>query len=267
MSPTSTFIGLLNELRAEFAGLARSKGLQFTIEASPESVHSDPSLVGQILRNLIANAIKYTNNGSVWLGCRRDADSIRIEVRDSGIGIPHEQLKFIYDEFYQVGIATNSSRDGYGLGLSIVQRLVKLLGLRIEVQSEVGIGSTFILQLPLGASVPVPAGQRARDTPVPAQPGVQKHVLLVEDDPGVRNATRIFLKGEGFRVTATASVAEAVQRATESRDIDIIVSDFHLGGGQTGTEAIASVRRILGEATEGRAGDRRYLVRHSRSAS
>ncbi|HVY79572.1 MAG TPA: hybrid sensor histidine kinase/response regulator, partial [Steroidobacteraceae bacterium] len=239
---------LLDELRGEFASLAHSKGLQFTIEASADSVHSDPSLVGQILRNLVANAIKYTHRGSVWVVCRRDADAVRIDVRDSGIGIPAEQLRYIYDEFYQVGVAPNTSRDGYGLGLSIVQRLVRLLGLRIDVQSEVGIGSTFSLILPVGAAAGAPSATRARAPAAPSRSGVQRHVLLVEDDPGVRNATRVFLKGEGYRVTATASLKEAVRCADETRDIDIIVSDYHLDSEGTGADVIASVRRVLNRA-------------------
>jgi PAS domain S-box-containing protein len=240
---------LFDELRGEFASLARSKGLQFSVEASADSVHSDPSLVGQILRNLVANAIKYTNSGSVLLVCRRETDMVRIDVRDSGIGIPTEQLRYIYDEFYQVGVGANTSRDGYGLGLSIVQRLVKLLGLRIDVQSQVGVGSTFSLALPLGTAAAGSAAPSARPATAPSPPGVQRHVLLVEDDPGVRNATRVFLKGEGYRVTVAASLNEATRCASEARDIDIIVSDYHLGGGGTGAEVIASVRNILNRGT------------------
>lgn len=237
---------LFDELRGEFAALARSKGLQFTVQASTESVHSDPSLVGQILRNLVANAIKYTPSGAVWLACRQNAEHVYIEVRDSGIGIAPDQLRFIYDEFFQVGVAANSSRDGYGLGLSIVQRLVKLLGLRIDVDSQVGVGSTFSLVLPFGNAFTTTEAPRPR-TPIPtARTGVQQHVLLVEDDPGVRNSTRVFLKGEGYRVTAAASLNEAIRCAENARDVDIIVSDFHLGsGGGTGTEVIESVRKVL----------------------
>jgi CheY-like chemotaxis protein len=240
---------LFDELRGEFATLARSKGLQFAVEVSAESVHSDPSLVGQILRNLVANAIKYTKSGTVCLVCRRERDIVRIDVRDSGIGIPAEQLRYIYDEFYQVGVGANSSRDGYGLGLSIVQRLVKVLGLGIDVESQVGRGSTFSLKLPLGAAAAATVTPRARPTPQASRAGLQQHVLLVEDDPGVRNATRVFLKGEGYRVTATASLNEAVRCASEAHDIDIIVSDYHLGGGETGTEVISSVRKVLNRTT------------------
>ena len=114
-------------------------------------MHSDPSLVEQILRNLVSNAIKYTRQGWVQLRCLHEAALVRIEVLDTGVGIPANQLAYIYDEFYQVGVATNTSRDGYGLGLSIVQRLVKLLDLRLDVRSEVGKGSAFSLLLPAGS--------------------------------------------------------------------------------------------------------------------
>jgi PAS domain S-box-containing protein len=241
---------LIEELRAEFAELARSKGLELRTEISAVSVHSDPSLVGQILRNLLSNAIKYTNTGVIALRCEADAGAVRIDVQDSGIGIPEEQLDLIYDEFYQVSHPANSSRDGYGLGLSIVQRLVRLLGLQINVQSQVGRGSTFSLRLPKGNGLASRPDAAASVSPPPRNnAGPQRHILLVEDDPGVRNATRLFLKGEGYRVTATASLAEAVEHATHHRDVDVIVSDYHLGGGVTGTDVIASIRKILGNDT------------------
>src|SRR5208283_2845150 len=126
------------ELRAEFASMAASKGLQLEVEACADQVHSDPSLVEQILRNLVSNAIKYTREGCVRLRCLHEAQLIRLEVLDTGIGIPAEQIPYIYDEFYQVGVPSNSSRDGYGLGLSIVMRLVRLLALKLDVHSEVG---------------------------------------------------------------------------------------------------------------------------------
>ena len=238
---------LFDELRAEFAGLAGSKGLRLAVEPSADTVRSDPSLVGQILRNLIANAIKYTMKGSISLGCHREAEAVRIDVRDTGIGIPRDQLDHIYDEFYQVGVAANSSRDGYGLGLSIVQRLVRLLELHIDVQSQVGSGSTFSLALPAGGALAAPISRHTfQPATRPVRPRVQHHVLLVEDDPGVRNATRVFLKVEGYRVSAAASLAEAVALATETRDIDVIVSDYHLGNGATGTDVIATIRASLG---------------------
>src|SRR6185437_16648445 len=128
-----------------------SKGLELRIESAAPSAHSDPSLVGQILRNLVSNAIKYTQRGSVALRSSPCTAGVRLEVTDTGIGIPADHLPYIYDEFYQVGVASNTSREGYGLGLSIVHRLVRLLDLKLEVHSEVGSGSTFTLEMPAGA--------------------------------------------------------------------------------------------------------------------
>ena len=144
---------LFDQLREEFAVLAASKGLELQVTPCAHVAHSDPMLVGQILRNLVSNAIKYTRQGSVVLRCLRDgAAGLRIEVLDSGIGIPADQLPFIYDEFFQVGEAHNPVRQGYGLGLTIVKRLVTLLALELDVQSEIGRGSRFTVSLPASRS-------------------------------------------------------------------------------------------------------------------
>jgi PAS domain S-box-containing protein len=144
---------LFDELRLEFSGLAANKGLGFEVEIdSPElTLRSDPSLIEQILRNLLANAIKYTHRGKVVLRCLSEPDVLRLEVADTGIGIPSEQLPRIFEEFFQCN-APRGARSGYGLGLSIVARIVDLLGLPIEVHSASGQGSTFRLRVPDGAS-------------------------------------------------------------------------------------------------------------------
>lgn len=239
---------LFEELRNEFAGLAANKGLDLHIKPCMDCAHSDPSLVEQILRNLLSNAIKYTRRGRVLLHCLNEETRVRIEVVDTGIGIPADQMPYIYDEFYQVGVPTNSTRDGYGLGLSIVLRLVKLLNLGFDVCSEVGKGSAFALVLP--ASIGQVAPLRAEQQELPSrQPQIaQPHVLLVEDDEGVRNATRMLLKVEGYRVTAVASLAEALRTARGDARIDLLVTDYHLGNGETGIQVIAALRDTLGVA-------------------
>jgi two-component system, sensor histidine kinase len=156
-----TLTNLFRELEQEFTAIAASKGVNLEVSAVPTAIHSDPGLVGQILRNLLSNAIKYTRAGSVRLSSSVRSGSVRIEVIDTGIGIPADQLGFIFDEFFQVGVPTNSSRQGYGLGLSIVQRLVWLLGLKLEVHSQVGKGSVFALELPLGQVATADPTQRA----------------------------------------------------------------------------------------------------------
>jgi signal transduction histidine kinase len=237
-------MALFEELRAEFASLAVSKGLRLDIEPCQHCVRSDPSLVGQILRNLVANAIKYTYEGCVRLRCMHEAPLMRIEVLDTGVGIPVEQIPYICDEFYQVGVPTNSSRDGYGLGLSIVQRLVKLLMLRLDVRSEVGKGSTFALILPTTDAVTIPA--TAVQSPSRESQIGNASVLLVEDNAAVRNATQMLLTVEGFRVAAVASLAEALAHVRAGNGVDLLVSDYHLADGELGTQVITAVREALG---------------------
>jgi PAS domain S-box-containing protein len=236
---------LFEELGNEFADVAKAKGLAFRIESCPACGHSDPSLLGQVLRNLVSNAIKYTPQGFVEIRAREDGATVHIDVVDSGIGIPADQLAHIYDEFYQVGVSANASRNGYGLGLSIVQRVAQLLHLGIEVASQPGRGSTFSVVVPAAAAADTASLHPAAAGRAPASPVYQPHVLLVEDDAGVRNATRMLLKVAGYRVTASASGAEALERAHQHRDFDLIVTDYHLEDGETGIDVIASVRALL----------------------
>jgi PAS domain S-box-containing protein len=244
-----TVAAIFEELRLEFASIAANKGLKLEIESCDDTVHSDPSLVEQILRNLLSNAVKYTREGSVRLRCLHEAALVRIEVLDTGVGIPADQLPYIYDEFYQVGVPTNISRDGYGLGLSIVQRLVKLLTLQLDVRSEVGKGSTFSLVLPAssGENVRGPPGFVESSVDGSRQIG-EARVLLVEDNESVRRATCLLLELEGYHVTPVASLAQALQHIQQGHGVDLLISDYHLNDGETGTQVIATLRERLGIA-------------------
>lgn len=238
--------GLFEELNREFARAAAEKGLQLQIESSNKVALCDPSLVEQILRNLVSNAIKYTRRGAVSMRCLEENQVLCIEILDTGIGIPKDQIPFIFDEFYQVGVPTHSLRDGYGLGLNIVQRIVNLLQLQLDVRSEVGKGSVFTLSLPKGTDGIWGGNVESDRAPTAAPlPVVPQHVLLVEDDPAVRNATRMLLKVEGYRVTAVATIAEALQSA-EKKDIDLLITDYHLAGNEIGTALITALRSRLG---------------------
>jgi PAS domain S-box-containing protein len=234
---------LFDELRREFAGLAADKGIELRIEDCADCVHSDPSLVGQILKNLVDNAIKYTREGWVLLRCLHDATFVRIEVLDTGSGIPREQVAHIFEEFYQVGISPNTTRDGYGLGLSIVDRLVRLLGAELDVQSEVGKGSRFALALPAGGAPdlePMGAHDEKGETRAARQ-----SVLLVEDDAAVCQATDMLLRAEGYQVAVAGTLAEALAIARTQRP-DVVVTDYHLGSGETGLQVIAGLRDVAG---------------------
>jgi PAS domain S-box-containing protein len=241
-----TVADIFDELRAEFASIAANKGLTLEIEICNDMVHSDPSLVEQILRNLVSNAVKYTREGWVRLRCLHESALVRIEVLDTGVGIAPDQLQYIYDEFYQVGVPTNVSRDGYGLGLAIVQRLVKLLTLKLDVQSEVGKGSAFSLILPSsGQDAKAPPGLAKSPVHSTEQIG-EARILLVEDNDAVRRSTTLLLELEGYQVTPVASLAQAVQHIQEGHGIDLLISDYHLNDGETGTQVIETLRGILG---------------------
>jgi two-component system, sensor histidine kinase len=241
-----TTTSLFDEMRAEFDNLAASKGLRLQIETGNLTVHSDPSLVGQILRNLLSNAIKYTQHGLIQLRARAvTLGFVQIAVVDTGIGIPAELLPFIFDEFFQVGVASNTTREGYGLGLSIVRHIVTLLDLKLEVRSEVGHGTEWNLDVPVGANAgttqPVHAATHAASTRDTAP-----RILLVDDDQAVRNATAMLLRVDGCQVATAASLSEAICHVREAPGIDLLVTDYHLAAGETGVQVIAAVDEILG---------------------
>ena len=236
---------LFEELRREFTGLAVDKGLLLEVEECAEWAHSDASLVEEVLRNLASNAIKYTQKGAVRVLSRLQGQTIRVEVHDTGIGIPADQVPYIFDEFYQVGVSTHSSREGYGLGLSIVQRIAVLLSLNLTVRSEPGHGSIFAFTLPVGTAEKDPIEKRHMQPAGPAK-ARRARILLVEDDPAVRNATRLLLSVEGYSVTAASSLAEAQQASREGEKIDLLVTDYHLRDGETGLTVIAAMRQALG---------------------
>ena len=141
---------VLETLLGEYTVVAASKGLRLCMESSSITARSDPTLVEQILRNLVSNAIKYTPQGKVTLRCAQVESVVTIEVLDTGIGIAAEKIPHIYEEFFRIGSRETAAAEGYGLGLTIVSRLVRLLELKLEVRSELGKGSVFSLRLPAG---------------------------------------------------------------------------------------------------------------------
>jgi two-component system, sensor histidine kinase len=239
---------VLAAMAREFQDIARSKGLELQLAACDAYVRSDPALIEQILRNLLSNAIKYTRSGWVRLQALEAPPWVDIEVVDTGIGIAADQLRLIGEEFYQIGVPSNSTREGYGLGLSIVGRLIKLLGLELQVRSELGKGSVFTIRLRQSARAPAlePAPVAAAGAHEEQEQALNARILLVEDDPDVRNATRMLLRTQGYEVMTAASLAEALQRLRESRSTDLLVTDFHLAAGETGVAVISRLSEESG---------------------
>lgn len=139
--------GILEKLEKEFRGQAEAKNLDLTVDKSAGVVRTDSTLLTQALRSLLSNAIRYTNIGTVAVHCRRDAEGVRITVRDSGIGIMNDHLEMIFDEFYRVENDSAARNVGLGLGLTIVDRIARVLGIKLDVESELGQGSSFSLLL------------------------------------------------------------------------------------------------------------------------
>ena len=237
---------LFAELEQEFAAVAAQKNLTLSVVHGGECVHCDAALLAQILRNLLSNAIKYTVSGGVRLSCSRSAAGIRIEVIDTGIGIDAAHLPHIFDEFYQIEPVGTHRREGYGLGLAIVRRLADLLGLRLTASSEPGKGSLFALTLPPGTRCAEAPGESSR-TGAAEGPLELLRVLLVEDDPAVRDATGMLLRLEGYAVRTAGSLREALEYIGSGQRIDLLITDYHLGGSDTGTEVIVGARERLGE--------------------
>ena len=154
---------VLDGIAASYAPIAAAKGLGWQVESCTDGVRSDMTLLGRVLRNLVENAVRYTKSGHIRIVCRRIEDRLRIEVEDTGIGIPPEQLDRIFEEFHQVGNQARDRTQGLGLGLAIVRRIADLLGHRIETRSRPGEGSIFSIELPLAMTeAAAAAGLRGR---------------------------------------------------------------------------------------------------------
>ncbi len=237
---------LLEHLRTQFSFHAAAHGLGWRVVPSSLSVRSDPRLLEQMIRNLLSNAVKYTNKGKILLGCRRRGDKLRIEVWDTGIGIPEEELTAIFGEFHQLDNLARERSKGLGLGLAIVERLADLLGHAVDVRSRPGKGSAFAVEVPLLGG-DTPAWQPRHVAPEATESGHQSGaILIVEDDPSVREMLALLLENEGHRTTTAEDGRKALELAAR-RAIrpDLVVSDYNLPKGLNGLQVVAGLRETL----------------------
>jgi two-component system, sensor histidine kinase len=239
---------ILRKLRLHFEPVAFEKGLALRLRGGHHMVHADPLLVERILRNLVSNAIRYTVDGSVLVSCRRRGDSLLLQVWDSGLGISEEQQARVFEEFYQVPSAKKVAaheRKGLGLGLAIVKRLADLLPAPLKMQSQLGRGTVFSLQLPVGKA--------ARQT-MPSLGGKSslmltlqdRLIVVVEDEPAVLDSLEAVLKSWGASLASFSSVsaclAWAQSGAAAQVQPDLLIVDFRLEDGHTGVEVITALR-------------------------
>lgn len=239
---------LLASVRSALQNTAEAKGLRLRIRPTALWANSDALLLQRMLLNLVINAIRYTEQGTVLVACRplADGQGVRIEVRDSGIGIPTEHHEDIFKEFYQLANRAGDRNFGLGLGLNIVQRSAALLGHQITLRSQVGCGTRFSILLQRCA--PGTAQASATNEALLPTPGDVSglQLLLIEDNANAREAVQELLQSWGCRVHAAANLAQALQLLQDQGVPDVILSDYHLGASETGIACIDRLRAQAG---------------------
>lgn len=236
---------LVDRLSGEFERQAQQKGLRFASSSCQSMVSSDPNLLSEIIQNLVANAIRYTDKGKVELRCVERDGQCCLEIEDTGIGIDKDQQEEIFQEFHQIR-SPGGNKEGFGLGLAIVRRLADLLGHKIAVESEPGRGSCFTVSMPVIGSADNLA-EDAEDGHTVAAESASGLIVLIEDDVNVANAWGLLLEAEGYGVATAASATEARALVNHLDEAPVlIVSDFHLLDGSTGVEAVADIRKHYG---------------------
>lgn len=236
---------LLAPLASEFEEVARAAGLALRARIPRLAVRTDARLLSRILRNLLSNACRYTERGSVLLGARRRGGKVRLEVWDTGRGIPADQLQAIFLEFNQLDAGRASERRGVGLGLAIVDRIAGILGYRIEVHSTPGRGSLFAIEVPLvrKPARPAPGEAIARVSAGDPLPG--RRLLVVDNETEILFSMSALLGQWGCEVL-TATDLEGARKALDGRAPDAILVDYHLDHGATGCQLLGALREDYG---------------------
>jgi PAS domain S-box-containing protein len=234
---------IFEPLAGDFVALVQERGLRLHIVRSELVIRSDRRMLAEMIRNLLSNAVRYTDRGRILLGCRRAGDDVRIEVWDSGIGITEDQLPHIFDEYYQ---GTGGAEQGnFGLGLAIVKRLGIILDHRVEVRSIPGKGTRFFIEVPRGSGVKVPEAA----PPMHLNDAFLGSVLAIEDEASVRSALGRLLKKRGVDATIVATATEALTLVREQGlRPDVLLCDFNLRGSPDGIETIRRLRAALGRS-------------------
>ncbi len=234
---------MFRQLAVEFQPMAQAKGLKLVFVPTGFTVRSDRKLLRRILQNLVSNAIKYTPSGKVLVGVRRRKGRLRLEVHDTGLGIPQNRLKTIFKEFQRLEAGAKVAR-GLGLGLSIVERMARVLGHKLDVTSQPGKGSCFALDLATAAAVPVEPGEAA-PPPVTA-PLSGLVVLAIDNEPDILKGMAALLGQWGCRVVTGPDVRQALAALADVRHSpDVVIADYHLDDAN-GIDAIIQLRWRFG---------------------
>ncbi|UPK39370.1 MASE1 domain-containing protein [Bradyrhizobium sp. 186] len=239
---------LLQKIETTFDQATQETGLRLRVRRSDAWVRSDAMLLERILLNLVSNAVRYTLRGGIIVGCRRRGQMLRIEVWDSGPGIPEDQKQNIFGEFFQLAARDRNRYGSMGLGLAIVDRLRLLLNHPIDLASTVGRGSRFAILVPMADECDT--STEPVDSPHPAAFAVEgKVVLVITDAPIVQEGTGGLLGRWGYFVlTAASDEAALIRLAERQQRPDLIISDYHLASGKTGIRAIEQINAAFGSS-------------------
>lgn len=236
---------LLDSLARHYAPLANEKALSLRIKPCPATLCSDPALLERVLGNLVANAIRYTNDGGVLVACRARQRELEIAVWDTGIGIPEDQHERIFEEFFQLGNPERDRRKGLGLGLPIARRIARLLGSELSLVSRPGRGSRFWLRVPLGDAAAVSSRRPESEQAGDALSG--RCVVVVEDEEAIRDGMHELLSSWGCKPVEAASASAAIEllqaRALEPQ---LVLADYRLTDGAIGSDAVTELRARFG---------------------
>lgn len=234
---------LLDTLKEQFAPLAADRGLELVVMPTALAVRTDPRMLRRVLQNFVANALRYTRAGGVLVGCRRRGEEVEFQVWDTGPGMPKEALTVIFEEFRRLDEPSPWGEKGLGLGLSICDRISRILGHGLAARSWPGRGSVFGIRVPRAASVVVEAprpGGRSRQV---ALDGLA--VLCLDDDPDILDGMAALLGRWQVEVITARSIAEA-ELAVARRRVDVILADFHLREVESGLDALRRLSVLAG---------------------
>jgi len=243
---------LLQTLQAEFEPMADEKALAFTAAPSDLVLRSDRHLLGRVLRNLISNALHYTDRGRVQIVSDRSDDLCRISVIDSGPGIPFDQQDIIFDEFKRLNSSEQSGKRGSGLGLAIVRRIARLLEHPLELQSIFGEGSNFSITVPIAERQLTEGSFDTRLDLSLLTRDKTRSVLVIENEAAIRAGMTALLESWGHHVITASSTEDGMQKLEqENITPDLIIADYHLDKDERGPQAIATFRTKITPSVPG----------------
>ncbi len=238
---------LFDRVASEFSSQAYAKNLVFKRIDCRATIRSDQRLLERLVENFVANAVKYTTRGKILLGCRRRGQILRIELWDTGPGVPEAERELIFEQFYRGRTPGGAGERGLGLGLALVRSLADILGHRVGVRSVEGKGSMFFVEVPVGEkpALPLPPPPPRPVTPAAEAPSV----LIIEDDPAVRGSLELLLGGSGYEVMAVGKGEEGVA-LVETGQVSpaLVIADHTLPGVLSGVEAAERIRGRGGNA-------------------